>query len=92
MNTFGPAYSESLDGDRLRKQHERIREFMLDCQWHTLGEISRSLDYPESSVSAQLRHLRKPRFGGFRVDKQRHRQSGLWKYRVTLPVGQLTIA
>jgi hypothetical protein len=37
---------------------------------------------PPASVSAQLRHLRKPRFGGFTVEK-RYLRDGLYTYRVT---------
>lgn len=39
---------------------------------------------PAASVSAQLRHLRKPRFGGFVVEKRPRgdRERGLWEYRL----------
>ncbi len=84
MSTFGPDYNEQLDGERLRKQHERIRQLMIDGQWRTLYEISECLHYPESSVSAQLRHLRKQEFGGHIVSKRR-RGPGLWEYRVEDP-------
>jgi DNA-binding transcriptional regulator GbsR (MarR family) len=81
MNTHGPAFDETLDGDRLRQQHVRIRNYMSDGQWRTLYEISEALGYPEASVSAQLRHLRKPMFGAYRVDKRRI-IGGLWEYHV----------
>ena len=70
---------------RLLQQHETIRDLMLDGRWRTLGEIAEKTDYPEASISAQLRHLRKPRFGKFRVEKQRRNgiSSGLWEYRVS---------
>jgi len=81
-STFGPAYAESLDGTRLNKQLVTIYEYMLDGAWHTLAEIS-SLGYPEASVSAQLRHLRKPQFGGHQVIKRRHLSgNGLWEYQL----------
>ena len=66
-STYGPAYIESLDGARLDKQRTAIYGYMLDSDWHTLAEISASLGYPEASVSAQIRHLRKPQFGGHQV-------------------------
>lgn len=77
----GPDYKPTLDRARLSGQHERIREYMLGhgC-WRTLREIADALDYPEASVSAQLRHLRKPRFGSYRVD--RRRGGARWEYRV----------
>lgn len=56
---------------------------MLDGFWRTLSEIARELGYPEASVSAQLRHLRKPEFGSYLVDKRRRKaQSSVWEYRV----------
>ena len=82
MSTFGPEYDEDLDRERLHKQHERIRDFMIDGKWRTLREISTALSYPESSVSAQLRHLRKSEFGGHLVEKRRRGLTGLWEYRV----------
>lgn len=82
--TFGPAYSEELDGKRIQKQHEEIRDYMLCREWRTLAEIASALRYPEASVSAQLRHLRKARFGGHVVEKRRRLSpSGAqWEYRV----------
>jgi hypothetical protein len=49
--------------------------------------------YGEASISAQLRHLRKPSFGGFRVEKRRREGEdtaanaktaapGKWEYRI----------
>ena len=88
--TYGPCYDEQTDGNRLRKQHEVIREYMLHRSWQTLQEIATATGFPEASVSAQLRHLRKQRFGGYRVEKQR-RTEGTWEYRVLTPVFQETL-
>jgi hypothetical protein len=77
----GPAYEPSLDLERLANQQERLKSLMLDGQWRTLGEIAAKIHAPESSVSAQLRHLRKPRFGGYSVERRRV-DGGLWQYRV----------
>jgi hypothetical protein len=38
--------------------------------WLTLDELAKLTHYPPASISAQLRHLRKPENGGFVVDKQ----------------------
>jgi len=39
---------------------------------------------PEASVSARLRDLRKAKFGGYRVERQRVREGrGLYHYRLT---------
>lgn len=85
MSTFGPAYDKTRDGPRLRHQHERIRDWMLaQSGWKTLAEIRAALCYPESSVSAQLRHLRKAKYGSYRIEKRR-RHGGTWEYRVLPP-------
>jgi len=88
--TFGPAYDEELDGKRICKQHEAIRDFIIiSGKWWTLAELSRILKYPEASISAQLRHLRKARFGSHKVEKQRRvADKGTWEYKVhPKPVG-----
>ena len=83
---LGTAYSERMDGKRLALQHERIRDYMLRHSWKTLAEIKDALGYPESSISAQLRHLRKPRFGSYVVEKRRRKPGGgTWEYRVMAP-------
>ena len=84
--TFGPAYCDQIDGKRIHHQMDEIRDYMLNHGWKTLNEIATTLDFPEASVSAQLRHLRKPRFGGYLVEKRRRdEQGGLWEYLVMSP-------
>jgi len=93
MRDHGPAYDPTLDGPRLSRQLDEIRDLMLklpDSVWLTLHEIAERTEYPESSVSAQLRHLRKPRHGSHRVDKRRRKPrrggpGGTWEYRVRAP-------
>ena len=84
MRFNGPDYTPSLDKKRLTKQHEVIKDLMLNGPWRTLQEIHLLTGFPESSISAQLRHLRKDRFGGYRVDKRRKgdRMSGLFEYSI----------
>lgn len=58
----------------LRRQRDVLCDVMLaagQCEtWLTLHELARLTGYGEASVSAQLRHLRKPEYGGFVVDKR----------------------
>jgi hypothetical protein len=85
-NTAGPAFSQKKDGARISKQHERIRDLMLDGVWRSLHRIATLTGYPEASISAQLRHLRKERFGSYAVDRKRADDpSGTWVYRVSPP-------
>jgi hypothetical protein len=81
MTFDGPAYCPSRDDARLSSQHLRVRGLMLDGAWRTLAQISTATGDPAPSVSAQLRHLRKARFGGFTVERQ-HVKDGLYIYRV----------
>lgn len=82
MTFYGEVYEETRDKSRLSKQLVRVRDAMLDGEWRTFGEISLITSDPEPSISAQLRHLRRPELGGYDVDK-RKLPCGLWEYRVT---------
>ena len=84
MHFDGPAYEAALDRHRLTGQIQRIHALMIDGAWRTLGEIEDATGDPQASISAQLRHLRKPRFGSFVIEKQRRGQgkSGLFEYRM----------
>jgi len=58
----------------LRTQREVLRDVMLSARacgaWLTLHELASLTHYGEASISAQLRHLRKPQYGGFVVQKR----------------------
>lgn len=66
--------SEEVRLGTARKQREVIRDVMLSAgqcaTWLTLDELAKLTHYPPASISAQLRHLRKPRFGGYAVVKR----------------------
>ena len=55
-----------------------------DGGWMTLREIAELTNYGEASISAQLRHLRKPHFGGYVIEKRRRGPvtNGAWEYRI----------
>lgn len=82
----GEGYDPRLDHTRLSKQHDRVKQAMLDGQWRTLDEIAQITGDPPASVSAQLRHLRKPRFGSYTIEKRRRGidRIGLFEYRLLL--------
>ena len=80
----GPVYEPKHDQIRLTGQILRVFKCIEDQKWCTLDEISAVTGDPAASVSAQLRHLRKERFGAWTIEK-RHRgnlKSGLWEYRL----------
>jgi len=80
----GSDYVPELDDKRLTGQLLRIFDLMKDGLWRTLSEIESYTGYPQSSISAQLRHLRKERFGGHTVNKRRmgDRTNGLFEYQL----------
>jgi hypothetical protein len=81
----GPAYDPAIDQARLTKQLGRIFALMTDGAWRTLDEIAAATGDPATSVSAQLRHLRRRRFGSHVVEKRRRQPAGgTWEYRLVV--------
>ena len=78
-----------------RRQRDVLCDVMLSARqcetWLTLDELAKLTHYPPASISAQLRHLRKPEYGGYAVEK-RPRELGkvlrgedfgtVWKYQL----------
>lgn len=77
----GETFEPDKDAKRLSTQQDRAFALMRDSQWRTLRTIAASLGCPEQSASARVRDLRKPRFGGHKVDRRRV-AGGLFEYRV----------
>ena len=89
----GSDYVPALDFIRLSGQIKRIFDCMKNQQWRTLNEIASITNDPEASISAQLRHLRKDRFGGHTIIKRRRgdRKQGLFEYQLILTPRQQTL-
>jgi hypothetical protein len=85
----GSDYDRIHDDIRLTGQIRRVFSCMEDGTWRTLDEIARETRDPAASVSAQLRHLRKERFGSHTVEKRPRgdRANGLWEYRLIVNRG-----
>lgn len=80
----GATFNQVRDGERLTSELERVKELMLDGKWRTLAEIAKHVHGNEAhttGISARLRDLRKPRFGGFKVERQ-YVIDGVWQYRM----------
>lgn len=77
----GADYDAARDNERLTGQLSRVWELMKDSKWRTLAQIAKATGDPEASISAQLRHLRKPRFGAHTVERN-YLGDGLYEYRV----------
>lgn len=82
----GSDYSEPLDKKRLTGQIKRVFNTMKDGKFRTLREIEVITGDPQASISAQLRHLRKDRFGGYTLNKRRRDSAikGLFEYQLEL--------
>ncbi len=80
----GPAYDPKYDHQRLTGQIKRVFSLMADQRWRTLQEIADATGDPHASISAQLRHLRKERFGAHVVNRRARgdRSHGLFEYQV----------
>jgi hypothetical protein len=75
-------------------QREVLRDVMLAAgkygAWMTLRELGRLTRYGETSISAQLRHLRKANCGGYVLEKRVRKpevvsgeeQFVVWEYRL----------
>lgn len=76
----GSEYLPWRDDERLTGQMKRIAKVMGDYGWHTPSELERETGDNWASISAQLRHLRKARFGSHTIDKE-HLGNGLYQFR-----------
>jgi hypothetical protein len=83
--------------DHMPTQLEVLRGVLLLAAqydaWLTLSELAKKTKFPEASISAQLRHLRKPEHGAYHVEKRRREweealrtnaKEKVWEYRVTV--------
>jgi hypothetical protein len=81
----GATYDALQDGPRLNTQLRQVRDYMADGQWRALHVIASATGYPEASISARLRDLRKPKFGFYTVQRRRVQECrGLFEYRVVV--------
>ena len=78
------------------EERDVVRDVMLSANecgaWLTLVELAAMTRYPAASISAQLRHLKKPQFGNFALKKRMRDKADIysgtahgvvWEYRLT---------
>lgn len=81
MKFDGSDINQPRDSERLTGQMERIMNCLnLGCWW-TLNQLTEQTGDPPASISAQLRNLRKERFGSHVIEK-RYVDNGLYEYRL----------
>ncbi len=68
----------------LKGQMKRVYDALKGGLWLTLPELHEQTGDPVASISAQVRHLRKPEFGSHVIEKRRRGASekGLFEYRL----------
>ncbi len=77
----GDDYVSERDKPRLTLQIHQVRMYMEGARWLSVKEISAELNHPEPSVSAQIRNLRKEKFGS-RIVERRYQGNGLYEFRL----------
>lgn len=79
----GSSYNKKLDRERLSCQLDEIYSLMKNGAWYTVTDIAKSLHLKnESSVSAQIRNLRKSPFNFTIERRNRNHVRGLSEYRL----------
>lgn len=83
-----------LDAERLGVRLNQIRELLGDGEWRTVAEIVEVLGGSPTGVSAQIRDLRKPKNGAYRIASRRRGDpsEALWEYRMEKHHPLVTIA
>lgn len=83
----GSDYNHKRDFKRLNNQLSDIFNLMSDGKWRSLRDIELLLKWPQASISAQLRNLRKERFGAHKINK-RYISEGLYQYQLEVNNGK----
>lgn len=79
----GETFDPNQDQNRLNLQRQRVFALMNDHEWHPSTEFERRLGDSWASLSARVRDLRKPKFGGHTVERRRVTGvPGLHEYRL----------
>lgn len=74
------------DHERLSKQIDRVHAIVSDGAWYAVSDVRQAIQRrfgvsdPENSIQAQLRNLRKSKFGGYAIE--RRRIGNLWEFRM----------
>ena len=79
----GATYEPARDGERLGTQLARVLAVMQDGKPHTLDELVTRCGGTTASVSARIRDLRKPQFGGCLIRRTPPVEGGVHLYTLT---------
>jgi hypothetical protein len=92
------SYIRSVDGPRLKGQHDRVMAVMKDGQWRTYWEIGAEIQKrfahhdSQTGIAARMRELRRPKFGSNTVECRAREGAnrGVFEYRLIERVDPVT--
>ncbi len=76
----GHTYVAKRDKPRLTRQILAVFDVLKKGGWYTVSEIASITGHPETSISAQLRNLRKEDNGGYEVPRRNRNGTQLSEY------------
>jgi hypothetical protein len=87
MHFDGQTFEPHHDLARLSTQLKRVEAAMLGGSWFTLRELQALCGGSEAGISARIRDLKKQRFGGYIIDRERRGdpKRGMFVYRLHKP-------
>lgn len=77
----GATFDPEQDQIRLSGQLAQVFHLLSNGAWWTIPELAEAVGCSETSASARLRDLRKEKFGGHHVERDRV-AGGLYRYRL----------
>lgn len=78
----GKHFDREKDGARLSGQIQDVYAALRDGKWKTVEEIEAITGHPQNSISAQIRNLRKEKFGGHNIPGRYREGTRIFEYRL----------
>jgi hypothetical protein len=78
----GVTISPQVDDGRLTILQGRVYSYLRSHDWVTLRQLSEACRGTETSVSARIRDLRKPRWGEHEIQACHASGDGVWRYKM----------
>jgi len=66
----------------INQRQKILKELRSLRTWRSLEQLADTVGEPATSVSAQLRALRRPEYGGYQIEKHWSRELREWQYRL----------
>jgi len=83
----------AIPASQMKRRRRTQREVLLEVlriaaqyeTWVSLAELAENTKFPPASISAQLRHLRKEKYGAWKVERRKPTwvtEELVWEYRL----------